>query len=105
METRQATDVATSEVTRIEATESDQRGERSDRRDNRPDRQKKTSFERREVDKYDFEGLITNSGVLEIMPDGYGFLRSSDYNYLNSPMIFMFPRVRSNCLVLKQGTM
>jgi transcription termination factor Rho len=37
------------------------------------------------VDKYDFEGLITNSGVLEIMPDGYGFLRSSDYNYLNSP--------------------
>ncbi len=41
--------------------------------------------ERREVDKYDFEGIITNSGVLEIMPDGYGFLRSSDYNYLNSP--------------------
>ena len=37
------------------------------------------------MDKYDFEGLITNSGVLEIMPDGYGFLRSSDYNYLNSP--------------------
>ncbi len=37
------------------------------------------------MDKYDFEGLITNSGVLEIMPDGYGFMRSSDYNYLNSP--------------------
>ncbi|HNW50387.1 MAG TPA: transcription termination factor Rho [Prolixibacteraceae bacterium] len=34
---------------------------------------------------FDFEGLITNSGVLEIMQDGYGFLRSSDYNYLNSP--------------------
>lgn len=34
---------------------------------------------------YEFEGIITNSGVLEIMPDGYGFLRSSDYNYLNSP--------------------
>src|SRR5210317_1654238 len=29
--------------------------------------------------------LISNSGVLEIMPDGYGFMRSSDYNYLNSP--------------------
>ncbi|MBN1924666.1 MAG: transcription termination factor Rho [Prolixibacteraceae bacterium] len=34
---------------------------------------------------FDFEGLITNTGVLEIMQDGYGFLRSSDYNYLNSP--------------------
>jgi len=36
-------------------------------------------------DKYDFEGIVSNTGVLEIMPDGYGFLRSADYNYLNSP--------------------
>jgi transcription termination factor Rho len=34
---------------------------------------------------YEFEGIIYNTGVLEIMPDGYGFLRSADYNYLNSP--------------------
>jgi transcription termination factor Rho len=34
---------------------------------------------------YEFDGIISNSGVLEIMPDGYGFLRSSEYNYLNSP--------------------
>ena len=34
---------------------------------------------------YDFNDLITANGVLEIMPDGYGFLRSSDYNYLSSP--------------------
>ncbi|MCB9017339.1 MAG: transcription termination factor Rho [Prevotellaceae bacterium] len=34
---------------------------------------------------YDFDELITGEGVLEIMPDGFGFLRSSDYNYLNSP--------------------
>lgn len=34
---------------------------------------------------YEFEGIITSSGVLEIMPDGYGFLRSADFNYLNSP--------------------
>ncbi len=33
----------------------------------------------------DFEGVVEATGVLEIMPDGYGFLRSSDYNYLNSP--------------------
>src|SRR6056297_2166244 len=34
---------------------------------------------------YEFEGIVTNTGVLEILQDGYGFLRSSDYNYLNSP--------------------
>jgi transcription termination factor Rho len=34
---------------------------------------------------YDFDGILTASGVLEIMPDGYGFLRSSDYNYMSSP--------------------
>ncbi len=45
------------------------------RKDDRPPKEK----------AYEFEGIITNSGVLEIMPDGYGFLRSSDYNYLNSP--------------------
>jgi len=33
----------------------------------------------------DFDNVIVNEGVLEIMPDGYGFLRSSDYNYLTSP--------------------
>ena len=35
--------------------------------------------------QYDFTDIITANGVLEIMPDGYGFLRSSDYNYLSSP--------------------
>ncbi len=37
------------------------------------------------VTSFDFEDIITANGVLEIMPDGYGFLRSSDYNYLSSP--------------------
>ena len=36
-------------------------------------------------DIYNFDGIVSSEGVLEIMPDGYGFLRSSDYNYLNSP--------------------
>ena len=36
-------------------------------------------------EQYDFADLIKANGVLEIMPDGYGFLRSSDYNYLSSP--------------------
>lgn len=47
--------------------------------------QKKAQHEKKQNDYYDFDGIISNSGVLEIMPDGYGFLRSADYNYLNSP--------------------
>ncbi len=35
--------------------------------------------------QYEFDGILTGTGVLEMMPDGYGFLRSSDYNYLTSP--------------------
>jgi len=35
--------------------------------------------------KFEFDAIIQSSGVLEVMPDGYGFLRSADYNYFNSP--------------------
>lgn len=38
-----------------------------------------------DAEPFDFTNLISANGVLEIMPDGYGFLRSSDYNYLSSP--------------------
>lgn len=38
-----------------------------------------------EEDDFDFSDIIKANGVLEIMPDGYGFIRSSDYNYLSSP--------------------
>jgi transcription termination factor Rho len=40
---------------------------------------------KRDEFSFEYEGFINSEGVLEIMPDGYGFLRSSDYNYLNSP--------------------
>jgi transcription termination factor Rho len=52
-------------------------------RPERPERGERV--EKRQNDRFDFEGIIVSSGVLEIMPDGYGFLRSADYNYLNSP--------------------
>ncbi|PKP49846.1 MAG: transcription termination factor Rho [Bacteroidetes bacterium HGW-Bacteroidetes-1] len=41
--------------------------------------------QKREEYSFEFDGIVAAEGVLEIMPDGYGFLRSSDYNYLNSP--------------------
>jgi len=49
---------------------------------NQPVQNKKQNY--REPD-YEFDGIIESEGVLEMMPDGYGFLRSSDYNYLASP--------------------
>lgn len=48
--------------------------------DRRPKFQKKEP-----VFNIEFDGIILSEGVLEMMPDGYGFLRSSDYNYLSSP--------------------
>lgn len=39
----------------------------------------------KDVFNIEFDGIILGEGVLEMMPDGYGFLRSSDYNYLSSP--------------------
>lgn len=47
--------------------------------------QKRPIEPRRAIERYEFEGTVNTTGVLEIMPDGYGFLRSSDYNYLSSP--------------------
>lgn len=43
------------------------------------------SFKKEPAFNIEFDGIIQGEGVLEMMPDGYGFLRSSDYNYLSSP--------------------
>ena len=48
-------------------------------------REQKESKDQQQATIKDFDGLIENEGVLEIMQDGYGFLRSSDYHYLASP--------------------
>ena len=51
---------------------------------NNPNYKGKKNNNFRDAD-YEFDGIIESEGVLEMMPDGYGFLRSSDYNYLASP--------------------
>ncbi len=53
--------------------------------DNRDNQNRSKYNNARASDIYNFDGIVSSEGVLEIMPDGYGFLRSSDYNYLNSP--------------------
>ena len=47
--------------------------------------QKKQEQPAPQEEAFNFDGILKGVGVLEVMPDGYGFLRSSDYNYLNSP--------------------
>lgn len=54
------------------------RQERGNRKDHNQQRQPRTP-------EFKLDGLVKSSGILEMMPDGYGFLRSSDYNYLTSP--------------------
>lgn len=51
----------------------------------------------------DMEGLVEAEGVLETMPDGYGFLRSSDYNYLNSPDDIYISQSQTKFFGLKTG--
>ncbi len=64
-------------------------GERNDHRNNRNNRNSRNenAGKKGSPDEhgYNFDGLIIAEGVLEMMPDGYGFMRSSDFNYLNSP--------------------
>ncbi|MBL7969365.1 MAG: transcription termination factor Rho [Prolixibacteraceae bacterium] len=57
--------------------------QRWENRDNQGQKQQKQ--QQPQEKPYEFDGIISNTGVLEIMADGYGFLRSSDFNYLNSP--------------------
>ncbi len=68
-----------------------QSSHKNGRKSQQPDKPGKEGYHKKQYDRkgngqeYDFDGIISTSGLLEIMPDGYGFLRSSDYNYLNSP--------------------
>lgn len=70
-------EIVKTEQTVVESESTDNKGETKQEQKN--PQQKKFEF------NFDTEGLVYAEGVLEIMPDGYGFLRSSDYNYLNSP--------------------
>ncbi|MBK6267020.1 transcription termination factor Rho [Marivirga sp. S37H4] len=59
--------------------------ERGNERKERPARAERSDNRVKKANITDFDGIIENEGVLEMMQDGYGFLRSSDYNYLASP--------------------
>jgi transcription termination factor Rho len=74
----------------LQATESSENAHQAAENNFQPEptqqQQQRPNFNRREpVFNIEFDGVISGEGVLEMMPDGYGFLRSSDYNYLSSP--------------------
>ncbi len=75
---------------RNDRPERQDRGDRPDNRnenrnDNRRNQPQQPKPGRADEHGYNFDGLVIAEGVLEMMPDGYGFLRSADFNYLNSP--------------------
>ena len=63
-----------------------QQGQQAPKQQNgQPQQNQQNQQQRPQKPRIEYEGTVEATGVLEIMPDGYGFLRSSDYNYLNSP--------------------
>ncbi len=75
---QQAEQNEAAETNQQEPVEKVEKVERVEKQQNEPQRPPQQP-------KIEFDGVVEATGVLEIMPDGYGFLRSSDYNYLNSP--------------------
>ena len=74
--------------------------QRNQNQSNNNNAQQKNNF--REPD-YEFDGIIESEGVLEMMPDGYGFLRSADYNYLSSPDDIYLSQSQIRLFGLKTG--
>ena len=71
----------------VSKNDSKKKNEVSKNNNQKNNNQTKQNNQNKPVSKYDydFDGIIETEGVIEIMPDGYGFMRSSDYHYLTSP--------------------
>ncbi len=75
-------------IKNLEERQKEQNRQQNNRRNNNNNKRPYSNYNNNDTqvaNKFDFDGVVEATGVLEIMPDGYGFLRSSDYNYLNSP--------------------
>ncbi len=101
-----------SEQNKGDRPERKERNERLERNNDRNDRNQRNDRKRNENNpnqqknrpkEYEFDGEIISEGVLEMMPDGYGFLRSSDYNYLNSPDDIYLSQSQVKLFGLKTG--
>ena len=108
----EADDSSEERFDKIEPSDKEEKIERKDKEDrkDKDDRKdKRDRFNRDNNDKkpseplYNFDGLVDSEGVLETMPDGYGFLRSSDFNYLTSPDDIYVSQTQIKLFGLKTG--
>ena len=74
-----------SELNEDTAQQEEKAQERQQRKAHKEQQKQQQQQQQPKPQRIEFEGSVEATGVLEVMPDGYGFLRSSDYNYLNSP--------------------
>ena len=74
-----------SELNEDSAQQEEKAQERQQRKGHKDQQKQQQQQQQPKPQRIEFEGSVEATGVLEVMPDGYGFLRSSDYNYLNSP--------------------
>ena len=86
-----------------ETENNEQQADQKPKNENQNQNQNGNGNGKQKVRQFEFEGIITNTGVLEILVDGYGFLRSSDYNYLNSPDDVYVSQSQIKLLGLKTG--
>ena len=73
------------ELNEDSAQQEEKAQERQQRKGHKDQQKQQQQQQQPKPQRIEFEGSVEATGVLEVMPDGYGFLRSSDYNYLNSP--------------------
>ncbi len=87
----------------------DKRSNASEKQEQQNEKQNQNNGQRsggkQRARQFEFEGIITNTGVLEILQDGYGFMRSADYNYLNSPDDIYVSQSQIKLFGLKTGDM
>ncbi|WP_026038838.1 transcription termination factor Rho [Myroides injenensis] len=86
--------------TNTQTTSSSENEQKKGHNNNQNKNNKRNNY--REPD-YEFDGIIESEGVLEMMPDGYGFLRSADYNYLSSPDDIYLSQSQIRLFGLKTG--
>jgi len=90
------------EEIKSETSDQDKSNQNFKKNNNNPKFNKNQNKNFRESD-FEFDGIIESEGVLEMMPDGYGFLRSSDYNYLASPDDIYLSQSQIRLFGLKTG--
>ena len=76
---------------------------RKNKKNRQQQQQNQQPYRQNPNERYNFDGIIQSQGVLEIVPEGYGFLRSADYNYMPSPDDVYVTQQQIKQLGLRQG--